>query len=179
MSGLQAGRDQPPPPDERLKIMQTTFVAATSPRPLARLYAALERSLDALQPFATLAIRLYVAKVFALSGWLKISRWDSTLALFENEYHVPLLAPHAAAVLGTAAELMLPLLFVLGIRTRAVAIAFFVFNIVAVISYPDLGEVGLRDHQTWGLLLLVTLLHGPGALSLDHLIGRRYANARH
>jgi putative oxidoreductase len=38
--------------------------------------------------------------------------------------------------------------------------------------------VGLRDHQTWGLLLLVTLLHGPGALSLDHLIGRRFLARR-
>ena len=172
MSGLHAGRDQPPPPDERLKIMQTTFVAATSPRPLARLYAALERSLDALQPFAALAIRLHVAKVFALSGWLKISRWDSTLALFENEYHVPLLAPHAAAVLGTAAELMLPLLFVLGIRTRAVAIAFFVFNIVAVISYQDLSDAGLKDHVLWGTLMLVVAIYGPGRFSVDRWLSR-------
>jgi len=147
--------------------MQTTFLAATSPRPLARLYAALERSLDALQPFAGLAIRLYVAKVFALSGWLKVSRWDSTLALFENEYHVPLLAPHTAAVLGTAAELMLPLLFLLGIRTRAVAIALFIFNIVAVISYPDLSDAGLKDHVLWGALMLVVAIYGPGRFSVD------------
>ena len=45
-------------------------------------------------------------------------------------------------------------------------------------SYPDLGDVGLRDHQMWGLLLLVTLLHGPGKLSLDHLIGRRFLGRR-
>ena len=70
---------------------------------IARLYATLEDLLDSLQPFAALAIRLYVAKVFALSGWLKVSRWDSTLALFENEYHVPLLSPQTAAVLGTTA----------------------------------------------------------------------------
>jgi putative oxidoreductase len=49
-----------------------------------------------------------------------------------------------------------------------------VFNVVAVISYPDLGEVGLKDHQYWGLLLLVTLCHGPGRLSLDHLIRRHF-----
>ena len=56
----------------------------------------------------------------------------------------------------------------------ATAFVLFVFNIIAVVSYPDLGDVGLRDHQTWGLLLLVTLLHGPGKLSLDHLIARRF-----
>jgi putative oxidoreductase len=53
----------------------------------------------------------------------------------------------------------------------------FVFNIIAVVSYPDLGAAGLKDHQLWGLLLLVTLLHGPGALSLDRLIGRRWLAA--
>ena len=65
------------------------------------------------------------------------------------------------------------MLLLLGLGARFAALVLFVFNIVAVISYPDLGEVGLRDHQTWGLLLLVTLLHGPGKLSLDHLVGRR------
>jgi putative oxidoreductase len=50
----------------------------------------------------------------------------------------------------------------------------FVFNIVAVISYPELNEVGIKDHIYWGILLLVTLLHGPGRFSLDHLIGRRW-----
>jgi len=69
-------------------------------------------------------------------------------------------------------------LLVLGLGTRASALVLFVFNAIAVVSYPELGEVGLRDHQTWGLLLLVTLLHGPGALSLDHLIARRFAGTR-
>ena len=55
-----------------------------------------------------------------------------------------------------------------------VAAVLFVFNIIAVISYPDLSEVGLKDHQYWGLLLLVTLFHGPGKLSLDHLIRRKF-----
>jgi putative oxidoreductase len=50
----------------------------------------------------------------------------------------------------------------------------FVFNIVAVVSYPDLGEVGRMQHQYWGLLLLVPLLHGPGTLSIDHFVRRRF-----
>jgi putative oxidoreductase len=64
-------------------------------------------------------------------------------------------------------------LLVLGLGTRFAAFVLFVFNIIAVISYPDLGAAGVKDHQLWGLLLLVTLMHGPGALSLDRLIGRR------
>jgi putative oxidoreductase len=127
-----------------------------------------------LAPLLDLAIRLWVGKVFFQAGMVKISSWSSTLALFENEYHVPLLPPDLAAYLGTAAELGLPVFLVLGLGGRFAAAAMFVFNIIAVISYPDLGEVGLKDHQYWGLLLLVTLLHGPGKLSIDHFIRRKF-----
>jgi putative oxidoreductase len=130
------------------------------------------RGLDSLAPLLDLGVRLYVASIFFKAGLTKIASWDSTLALFENEYAVPLLSPEWAALLGTGAELVLPVLLVLGLGARAAALGLFVVNAVAVISYPDIGEVGLADHQTWGLLMLVTLLHGPGALSLDHLLGR-------
>ena len=133
------------------------------------------RALDALSPLVDLALRLFVAAVFFKSGLTKIASWDSTLALFENVYAVPLLPPELAAYLGTAVELGMPVLLVLGLGTRFAAFVLFVFNIIAVVSYPDLGAVGLKDHQAWGLMLLVTLLHGPGALSLDRLIGRRLA----
>jgi putative oxidoreductase len=146
-------------------------------RGVALAHAAL-RGLDRLSPAIDLVVRLFVATVFFKSGLTKIANWASTLSLFENEYAVPLLPPEVAAALGTTVELAFPVLLVLGLGSRVSAFVLFVFNIVAVISYPDLGDVGLRDHQTWGLLLLVTLLHGPGVLSLDHLISRRYAGAR-
>ncbi|HEY2561804.1 MAG TPA: DoxX family protein [Caldimonas sp.] len=125
-------------------------------------------------PLADLAVRWFVAAVFFQSGLTKIANWDSTLSLFENEYAVPLLPSSVAAFVGTGVELFFPVLLVLGLGTRFAAFALFVFNIVAVVSYPDLGAAGLKDHQLWGLLLLVTLLHGPGALSLDRAIGRLF-----
>ena len=73
-----------------------------------RLYAAAAGMLDGLQPLFALALRLYVARVFFTSGWIKIGNWSGTLGLFQNEFHVPLLPPHLAAVLGTSAELGLP-----------------------------------------------------------------------
>jgi putative oxidoreductase len=130
------------------------------------------RALDLGAPLADLAVRLFVAAVFFQSGLTKIANWDSTLSLFENEYAVPLLPANVAALLGTGVELVFPVLLVLGLGTRLAAFVLFVFNVVAVVSYPDLGAVGLKDHQLWGLLLLVTLLHGPGAFSLDRAIGR-------
>lgn len=132
------------------------------------------RGLDFLSPLADLALRLWVANVFFKSGLTKIQGFDTTIMLFTDEYHVPLLSPLVAAYLGTAAELVLPVLLVLGLGGRFAALALFVFNIVAVISYPDLNEVGIGQHQVWGLMLLVSALHGPGKLSIDHFLRRRW-----
>jgi putative oxidoreductase len=139
------------------------------------LYAAAVRLLDSLQPLFALALRLYVARVFFNSGLIKIGNWTGTLGLFQNEFHVPLLPPHIAAVLGTAAELGLPVFLALGLGTRAAAFALFIFNIVAVISYPDLSDAGLKDHMLWGTMLLVTFFYGPGKIAIDEWLRRRYA----
>jgi putative oxidoreductase len=148
---------------------------------------AIERVLGWLRAGAhvlDLAIRLYVAQVFFRSGLLKIGNWDGTLYLFANEYKVPLLAPVAAAWLGTCAELFFPVLLALGLAARCLAARFaalslFVFNLVAVVSFWHvLGEnqAALNSHWYWGVLLAVTLLHGPGKLSLDHRIWMSFAN---
>lgn len=131
-----------------------------------------------LTPVFDLAIRLYVASVFFRSGWLKLSDWDSTLVLFENEYQVPLLSPNMAAVMGTGGELVLPVLLVLGLAGRFGAAGLFVVNLVAVLSYPDLSDLGRADHLLWGVLLLVSLLHGPGRISLDFWLERRFDSGR-
>lgn len=134
--------------------------------------------LDWLSPLSILMIRLWVGWVFFRSGLTKISSWDSTMYLFENEYAVPLLPPEMAAYLGTAAELFLPVLLVFGLAGRFGAIALFVFNIIAVLSYPDLNAAGIRDHQVWGIMLLVPLLQGPGKLSLDYLLCKKFCPNR-
>jgi len=108
--------------------------------------------------------------VFFKSGLTKIQSWDTTVLLFANEYRVPLLSPELAAFLGTGVELIVPVFLAMGLGGRIAAALLFVFNVVAVISYPELEGLGLEQHQLWGLLLLVTLLHGPGALSLDRLL---------
>jgi putative oxidoreductase len=139
----------------------------------------IERVLGGLESGAhvlDLAIRLYVANVFFRSGLLKIGNWDGTLYLFENEYKVPLLAPMAAAWLGTFAELFFPVFLALGLATRFAALSLSVFNIAAVISFWHVlgqNQAALNSHWYWGVLLAVTVLHGPGKLSLDHWIWKR------
>ncbi|NRF70654.1 DoxX family protein [Aquincola sp. S2] len=130
--------------------------------------------LEALQPLALLAARLYVAKVFFYSGLTKLRDWDTTLALFMDEYHVPLLSPMLAAMLGTAAELVLPLLLALGIATRFGALGLFVVNAVAVIALPEITDAALQQHMFWGSLLIGLLLWGPGRWSVDHWLLRRW-----
>jgi putative oxidoreductase len=137
--------------------------------------------LDACAHPVDLAIRLYVASVFFKSGLVKVRNWDGTLYLFENEYRVPLLPPEAAAWLGTFGELAFPPLLALGLATRFAALSLSVFNVVAVISFWHVlseNQAALMSHFYWGLLLLVTLCHGPGKLSLDHWLWPRVLGPR-
>jgi putative oxidoreductase len=131
--------------------------------------------LDAAQPAAQLAARLYLFKVFFWSGLTKLRDWDSTLFLFTEEYKVPLLPPEVAAVAGTAGELVLPLLLLVGLGGRFAALGLFVLNAVAVISLPEIAEAALQQHVFWGSLLLALLLWGPGRWSLDAWLQPRWA----
>ena len=148
--------------------------------PLSRLlgnYAVgIASALDLLSSLFQLGLRLYVANVFFNSGLTKIRDFSSTVALFENEYMVPFLSPALAAAMGTAAELTLPVLLVLGLASRPTAIAMFVFNIVAVVSYPEISESGVKDHVLWGMMLLVTVFYGPGRASIDHFLKARFVH---
>ncbi|MGY0617675.1 DoxX family protein [Vibrio sp. FJH11] len=121
-------------------------------------------------PFLLLLCRLWVAWVFFNSGLIKFASWASTLYLFEFEYQVPLLPWEFAAYIGTAAELILPVFIALGIFTRPMAALLFIFNIIAVLSYPLLWEKGFHDHQLWGFMILVVIVWGPGPYSLDQLL---------
>lgn len=121
----------------------------------------------------TLAIRLMLADVFLRSGWLKLQSWDSTLMLFEHEYAVPRLPHELAAWLGTGGELVLPALSLIGLFSRFSAAGLFVLNAVAVISYPDISDAGLKDHILWGWWCVVLICIGAGRLSSDHLLARR------
>lgn len=130
------------------------------------LWDRLEQGLSALQPLAALLARLYVAQVFFLSGLTKLRDWDITLALFADEYHVPLLSPAVAAMLGTAGELVLPVLLVLGLAGRFAALGLGVVNAVAVVSLAEIAPAALQQHITWGVLLATLVLYGCGPWSL-------------
>ncbi len=112
---------------------------------LNKLDSVMESLLKPLVPALLLIGRLWVAWIFFRSGQTKFASWDSTLFLFEYEYQVPFLPWEMAAYLATAGELILPVLLAVGFLSRPTALALFVLNAVAVISYRRCGQ---RDSLT-------------------------------
>ncbi len=137
---------------------------------------------DRLQPLLLLAARLYVALIFFRAGVLKIADWSSTLVLFRETYKVPVLPSELAAYAGTFGELTFPVLIALGLAGRLGAAGLFVVNVMAVASYLDLFgfecPAGINSHYYWGSILLALMVFGPGKISLDEFILRRFGLGR-
>jgi putative oxidoreductase len=130
-----------------------------------------------LKPALLLGFRLYVAKVFFMSGLTKIQSWSSTVSLFEYEYNVPLLPPEIAAYLATAGELILPVMLVFGFFARPAALGLFVLNAVAAyaLSQTDFASAaGHWQHILWGTMLAVIFAFGPGTLSIDKWLSNKW-----
>ena len=155
------------------------LAATTAARPRPTLPASAAGMADAVigrlnawgAPLLQLGIRLWIAEVVFTSGLTKIQDWDTTVLLFEAEYQVPFLPPDVAALLGTTFELAMPVLLVAGLMTRLAALPLLgmalVIQFVLGAANPAYDSV---EHFYWMFLLLAIVVHGPGHLSLDHLI---------
>lgn len=119
--------------------------------------------------FILLAGRVAVASVFLKSGLLKVQSWEVAVQLFRDEYRVPVLPPEIAAQLATAFEIGCSLLLIAGLASRLATLP--LLGMVAVIQtfvYPQ----AWTDHLMWATLLVLILTRGPGAISLDAVLGR-------
>ncbi|WP_354675060.1 DoxX family protein [Cupriavidus alkaliphilus] len=151
--------------------------AASSPRASATLAARVQRVVDRLDriPYTVLAIplRLAVATVFWNSAMAKLANWATAVELFREEYRLPLLPPELGASLAVSVELTAPVLLILGLATRPVALILLgMIASIQLLVYPQAWPT----HIQWAAMLLVLLARGAGALSLDWLI-RRHFNA--
>jgi putative oxidoreductase len=116
-----------------------------------------------------LMFRIAIAAVFWSSGLTKIASWDTTIALFRNEYMVPLLPPELAAVMSATFELSCSALIVVGLATRLATLPLLGMTfVIEVFVYPEYWSM----HLMWATVLLFLLTKGPGAFSLDHYAGR-------
>ena len=152
------------------------FLTTTSPSLLMR-YRQICDHMSLLRSPVLLLARWHVAAVFFSSGLTKLRDWETTLMLFTEEYQVPLLPPVVAAYMGTAGELLLPVLLLFGLFGEFAAVGLFTLNIVAVLSLAEIAPAALHQHQLWGALLLALALWGPGVLSIDYVLQRREALA--
>jgi putative oxidoreductase len=147
-------------------------------------------SLLARIPHSLIALvaRFSIAAVFWKSGQTKIEglaidivdgkfslAWprlaDSAVDLFRDEYKVPLLPPELAATLAATAEHVLPVLLLIGLATRFSALGLLVMTaVIQVFVYPD----AYPTHGVWAAVLLYLVAGGPGAVSIDAWLARRW-----
>ncbi len=150
----------------------TPLTSASGEQPVPALIGRALRWLDSV-PYWLLAVplRLAAATVFWNSAMTKLANWNTAVELFVEEYKLPLLPPELAAYMAVSIELTMPVLLVLGLATRAAALALLGMTaVIEVFVYP----LAWPTHIQWAAILLVLLCRGPGKLSLDHLVRMRF-----
>lgn len=167
-------------------IAATPTHTPSPPEPLLRrAIALLSRVPDSL---IALIGRFSIAAVFWKSGQTKVEGFaidiingDFTLGLphlsgsavdlFRDEFRLPLIPPELAAPMAAFAEHLFPLLILIGLATRFSALALLVMTLtIQIFVYPD----AYPTHGVWAAVLLTLIAKGPGLLSIDHLIARRF-----
>lgn len=103
-------------------------------------------------------------------GWPRLS--DTSLELFRSEYSLPILSPEWAAPMAAIAEHIFPVLLLAGLGTRLTALGLLGMTLtIQIFVYPD----AYPTHGVWAAVLLYLVARGPGKLSLDHWLARRFA----
>ena len=121
--------------------------------------------------FLALPLRVGAAAVFWLSAQAHLANWDTTLEQFTEDYQVPLLPPEIAAYMAVSIEVATPILLVAGLLTRFAALVLLgMTTVIEVFVYPQAWPT----HIQWVGMLLMLLCRGPGMLSLDYLVWRRF-----
>lgn len=157
-------------------------VARTGWQTISRFVKRVNASIALIAPpsLTQLVLRIGLATPFWRSG---INKWDGFLQLndtavflFSSEFklHLPggpysFPAPEVMAFLVACAEILFPILLVLGPATRLAACALLVMTLVVELTVPD----GWPVHVTWAAMALGIMAWGPGRFSLDHLIEHR------
>ncbi len=124
-------------------------------------------------PYSALALlpRAAMATVFWNSAQTKLANWDTTIELFTDEYKVPILSPDFAAHLALSIELSTPVLLVLGFFTRGAALVMLgMTTFIEIFVYPQAWPT----HIQWATMLAIPISRGPGVLSVDHFLARRF-----
>jgi putative oxidoreductase len=130
---------------------------------------------ERLSPILLLVIRVYMAKIFFLSGWGKFQdtlngSFDNVVYLYTDIHPVPFLPPALSAAAGTGGELIFGVLLAFGLFGRLGALALFFMTLVIQFVVPAAYEIANPEHYVWMMLLSVSIVFGSGKLSGDHFL---------
>ena len=154
--------------------------ASTEPRGIAALVERVNATLrmiaaPSLTQFVlrcALAVPFWRSGVNKWNGFLELN--DVAVLLFSTEFklHLPggpydFPAPGLVAFASGSAEILLPILLVLGLATRLAAFGMLLMTLVIQLTVPD----GWPLHITWAAMALGIMAWGPGRIALDHWIG--------
>ena len=137
-------------------------------------------ALDTLSQYewlGPLLLRLVFGWFWLETGWANLEFFSQRFV----EWGIPF--PMLSATASGAVDLIGGVLLILGLGTRLIAIPMIVNMLVAlaVVVLPTistLDEFVELDEVLYVCVLFWLLMAGPGRASLDHLIARRYRQAR-
>jgi putative oxidoreductase len=142
-------------------------------RVIAIVQAIAQPSLTQLMLRFGLAVPFWRSGILKWDGFLQLN--DTAVLLFSSEFklHLPggpysYLAPEVMAFIVGCAEIVFPVLLVVGLATRLAAFALLLMTFIVELTVPD----GWPMHVTWAAMALGIMAWGPGRLSLDYLIAR-------
>ena len=150
--------------------------------PLANLVSRSAGLLAAIpQSIPLLALRIALAIPFFFSG---LTKWDGFLQLsagahflFEEEFRlhlfgsaIPYPFPIAMATAAGIAEIILPILIVVGLGTRFAALGLLVMTAIIQITIP---EGWANFHLPWAAMALTLMVFGGGRLAVDEFLRAR------
>jgi putative oxidoreductase len=148
-----------------MQAMPMTAAPVISRTRLAEALAWLGRFPHGLQQ---LLFRLAVGSVFLKAGLTKIASWETTVALFRDEYQVRVVSPELAASMAATFELGCSALLIFGLATRLATLPLLgMLGVIQLFVYPN----AWAEHLTWGSILIAVLTRGSGSVSIDRLIG--------
>lgn len=136
---------------------------------------------DVIGTIACLALRFALAIPFFRSGLIKWSGFldlsPGAIYLFQNEFklHIfgaeyPFPYPQIMAHVTGVAEIVLPVLLVLGLATRLSALGLLCMAAVTFLVYP---HTWAAEQLPWSAMALALIAFGAGKISLDYLITRQ------
>jgi putative oxidoreductase len=125
-----------------------------------------------LWPKFELAIRLWLAQMFFVSGALELTRWQTVHHLASHGYSVAWMSPASAAYVGVSIEVLGGALLAAGFMTRYCAALMLTLSVIVQFDRMPL------DSQLFGAVLCGWYtVFGAGPIAIDTLLRRGLADS--